>query len=229
MTRPTVTREEWLKARLELLAEEKAFTRQRDALSRKRREMPWVEVSEDYAFDTPEGTKTLAELFGPHKQLLVYHFMFGPDWKAGCPSCSFWADNYDRIGIHLAHRDMAFVTISKAPLATLQEYQKRMGWSFPWVSAAGCEFNEDFGVTFREGDNAHSYNFGTTTFHADEAPGASAFIKGEDGKVFHTYSTYSRGLDMLNGAYHWMDIAPLGRDEDDLEYGMAWLKRHDEY
>ena len=229
MKRPTVTREEWLKARLELLAEEKAFTRQRDALSRKRRELPWVEVETDYSFDGPEGTVSLAELFGERSQLLIYHFMYGADWEAGCPSCSFWADNFDGIDIHLAHRDIAFAAISKAPLATLEAFRSRMGWRFRWLSAADTNFNEDFGVSFEGPGDAPRYNFGTSTFSGTEAPGASAFYKDEDGRVFHTYSTYSRGLDVLNGAYHWMDLAPKGRDEDDLPYTMAWLRRRDEY
>lgn len=227
-----VSRQEWLRARRALLEEEKALTRQRDALAARRRALPWVRVDEPYGFDTVDGPRTLAELFGDKNQLLVQHFMFGADWEQGCPSCSFWADSVDRVSVHLAARDISFVAVSTAPLATLQAYRERMGWSFEWVSSGGSRFNHDFHVTatseeleagrmdynFREVDNTHS-----------ELPGASAFFKDEDGAVFHTYSTYARGLDTLNGAYHWIDIAPLGRNEDGLEWPMAWLRRRDQY
>jgi predicted dithiol-disulfide oxidoreductase (DUF899 family) len=227
-----VSREQWLAARRELLAEEKAFNKARDALSERRRALPWTLVDQAYSFEGPSGRETLAQLFGPRSQLLVYHFMFGPDWEQGCPSCSFWADNFNGIDIHLAHRDMSFVVISRAPLEKLEAYRKRMGWSFKWVSSFGSDFNFDYHVSFTPEEIAKgemNYNFGQNRFPSSEATGASAFAKDEDGSVYHTYSSYSRGVDMLNGAYHWMDIAPKGRDEKGLPYSMAWLKRHDMY
>ena len=227
-----VSRNEWIKARRDLLAEEKRFTRERDALSEKRRELPWVRVDQEYTFEGPDGKETLADLFGMHSQLLVYHFMYGPDWEEGCPSCSFWADNFDGIDIHLAHRDISFLAVSRAPFATLDAYRKRMGWNFKWVSSLGSDFNFDYHVSFtpeemEKGEMFH--NFGTMRFPSSEAPGASSFCKDDDGAIYHTYSCYMRGVDMLNGAYHWMDIAPKGRDEDSLDYTMAWLKRRDQY
>jgi len=227
-----VSREEWLEARRQLLADEKRFTRERDALSRRRRDLPWVRVDKEYAFEGENGTETLADLFGGHSQLLIYHFMYGPDWEEGCPSCSFWADNFNGIDIHLAHRDISFVAVSRAPLASLDAYRKRMGWSFKWVSSNGSDFNFDYHVSFtpEEMDKGEMfYNFATTRFPSSEAPGASAFIKDDTGAVFHTYSCQMRGVDMLNGAYHWMDIAPKGRDEEGLEYTAAWLRRRDQY
>jgi predicted dithiol-disulfide oxidoreductase (DUF899 family) len=227
-----VSREAWLAARRQLLAEEKAFNKARDALSERRRALPWVLVDKPYTFEGPSGRETLAELFGPRSQLLVYHFMYGPEWEQGCPSCSFWADNFNGIDVHLAHRDISFVVISRAPLDKLQAYRERMGWSFKWVSSFGSDFNFDYHVSFTPEEIASgemNYNFGLNRFPSSEATGASAFAKDEDGAVYHTYSSYSRGVDMLNGAYHWMDIAPKGRDEKGLPYTMAWLKRHDMY
>lgn len=227
-----VSREQWLAARRELLAEEKAFNKARDALSERRRALPWVLVDKPYTFEGPSGRETLAELFGPRSQLLVYHFMFGPEWEQGCPSCSFWADNFNGIDVHLAHRDISFVVISRAPLAKLEAYRQRMGWNFKWVSSFGTDFNFDYRVSFTPEELAAGemdYNFTRTKFPSSEATGASAFAKDDDGNVLHTYSSYSRGVDMLNGAYHWMDIAPKGRDEQGLPYSMAWLKRHDQY
>jgi predicted dithiol-disulfide oxidoreductase (DUF899 family) len=227
-----VSREQWLAARRELLAEEKAFNKARDALSERRRALPWVLVDKPYSFEGANGRETLAELFGPRSQLLVYHFMFGPEWEQGCPSCSFWADNFNGIDIHLAHRDISFVVISRAPLEKLEAYRRRMGWSFKWVSSFGSDFNFDYHVSFTPEEIAKGemdYNYRVERFPSSEAPGASAFAKDEDGRVYHTYSSYSRGVDMLNGAYHWMDIAPKGRDELGLPYSMAWLRRHDMY
>jgi len=226
------SRNEWIKARRDLLAEEKRFTRERDALSKKRRELPWVRVDREYTFDGPNGEESLSDLFGKHSQLLVYHFMYGPDWEEGCPSCSFWADNFNGIDIHLAHRDIAFLAISRAPFATLDAYRRRMDWTFKWVSSLGSDFNFDYHVSFtpeelEKGEMFH--NFGTMRFPSSEAPGASAFFRDNDGTIYHTYSCHMRGVDMLNGAYHWMDIAPKGRDEDGLDYTMAWLERRDQY
>lgn len=228
----TVTREEWLAARLDLLAEEKAFTSQRDALSARRRALPRVRLEKDYSFEDTNGPVTLAGLFDGQSQLIVYHFMFGPDWEEGCPSCSFWADNYDGIATHLAHRDTSLVTIARAPIAKLQTYRDRMGWKGKWVSSLGSDFNYDFNVSFDADDQADrktSYNFGLGKFSGPETPGISVFSKGTDGAIYHTYSTYSRGLDMLNGAYHFLDLTPKGRDEDGLDHPMSWLRRHDQY
>jgi predicted dithiol-disulfide oxidoreductase (DUF899 family) len=227
---PVVSREAWLEARKALLAKEKAFTRQRDVLSAERRALPWVEVTQHYAFDTPEGERSLPELFSGRSQLLVYHFMFGPDWSEGCPSCSFWADGYDGIVTHLGQRDVSLVAVSRAPLAKLTAYRTRMGWRFPWVSSLRSSFNRDFGVTFAPEDGEQAtYNYERRGFAQTEAPGISVFLKAADGAVFHTYSCYARGLDMLNGAYHHLDLVPKGRDEQHLPYPMAWVRRHDSY
>ncbi len=225
MERRIVSRDAWLAERRKLLAEEKALTEARDALSAKRRALPAVKVEKPYRFDSEHGKLSLAELFGSCRQLLVYHFMFAPDWEEGCPSCSFWADNFDGIGVHLAARDTALVTVSKAPLAKLLAYRERMGWSFPWVSSGGSDFNEDFGVTVTEGAD---YNYRPFTGKPGEYHGISAFLKDGD-QVLHTYSTYARGLDMVNGAYQFLDLTALGRQEEGLSWTMAWLKRHDRY
>ncbi len=227
-----VSRDEWLAARKALLEQEKAFTRARDELSAARRALPWVRVEEDYRFDTLRGTESLAALFDGCNQLLVYHFMFGPDWQEGCPSCSFWADNYQGTLPHLRARDINLVAVSRAPLEKLQAYRDRMGWTFDWVSSAPGRFSFDFAVSFEPGDappTEPNYNFATQTFNGEEAPGLSVFIRDEAGQVYHTYSCYSRGLDMLNGAYHHIDLVPRGRYEQDLPWPMAWVKRHDRY
>ncbi|MGH6904099.1 MAG: DUF899 domain-containing protein [Geminicoccaceae bacterium] len=231
MRNQVVSHEEWLKARLELLAAEKEFTRQRDALTRRRMAMPWERVEESYQFEGPNGTLALADLFDGRSQLIIYHFMFGPDWEEGCKSCSFWADNFDGISIHLNHRDVTFITVSRAPLAKLEAYKKRMGWSFPWVSSYGSDFNYDFHVSFTEEQLAAGkvdYNYGLVEGY-EELPGLSVFSKNERGEVFHTYSCYARGIDAVNGAYQFLDLAPKGRDEDDLEFSMEWVRRHDQY
>ena len=226
-----VSREEWTAARQELLAKEKEFTRLRDELSQQRREIPWVKVDKAYTFDGPNGQETLADLFDGKSQLLVYHFMFGPDWGAGCKSCSFWADNYDGIVSHLAHRDVTLLAISRAPLAKLDEFKERMGWGFKWVSSVEGDFNFDYQVSFTQeliDGGCAQYNYRPTE-SVGELPGISVFYKDEDGSIYHTYSTYSRGLDMLNGAYHMLDLVPKGRDEESLPWSMAWLQLHDEY
>lgn len=227
-----VSRDEWIVARKELLAKEKEFTRSRDQLSQERRALPWEKVEKGYVFDGPNGKETLADLFEGRSQLVVYHFMYGPDWEEGCPSCSFWADNYNGIGVHLKHRDINLVAVSKARLETLEAYKKRMGWNFKWMSSFDNDFNRDFHVSFtpEEMDKGEMlYNYRVGKFPSEEAPGISVFHKNEQGEVFHTYSCYARGLDMLNGAYHYMDLVPKGRDEDHLPYTMAWLRRHDQY
>lgn len=231
MTTPKiVSREDWLEARKAFLAREKAFTRERDALSAARRELPMVIVDRDYVFDGPQGKASLSDLFGPHRQLVVYHFMFGETWEEGCPSCSFWADNYERLDVHLAARDTALVAISNAPLDRLQAYSRRMGWSFDWVSTAGNGFGVDFGVTFpdKQVRNGQGYNYTDSAF-SEELPGVSTFLKLEDGRIAHTYSTYGRGLDILNMAYNLLDLTAIGRNEQDLPWPMAWLRRRDSY
>jgi len=227
-----VTHDEWIAARKAYLAEEKAFTRARDALSQKRRELPWEKVEKTYLFDTPDGKRPLAALFGGKSQLIVYHFMLGPGWEAGCPSCSLIADHFDGAAIHLAQRDIALVVVSRAPLAEIEAFKARMGWQFPWVSSFGGDFNFDYHVSASPGVKAGDlveYNYTMTTFPSEERPGASVFFKDAGGEVFHTYSTYGRGLDILIGAYNLIDLSPKGRDEDGLKYGMAWVRHHDRY
>jgi predicted dithiol-disulfide oxidoreductase (DUF899 family) len=227
-----VSSEAWLVARKEHLAKEKAFTRLRDQLSQERRELPWVKVDTEYLFDGPNGKETLSDLFEGRNQLIIYHFMYGPDWPDGCPSCSFWADNFNGIAIHLNHRDINLVAVSRARLDTLEAYKKRMGWDFKWVSSYGSDFNYDYHVSFIADEVEKEemfYNFRIGKFPSEEAPGISVFYKNDQAEIFHTYSCYARGLDMLNGAYHYMDLVPNGRDEDALPYTMAWLRRHDQY
>ena len=227
-THPIASPQAWTAARLKFLEKEKAFTRARDELSAARRALPWEKVETDYRFEGARGSVTLADLFRGRSQLIVYHFMFGPDWDAGCKSCSFWADNYDRIVVHLNARDTNLVAISRAPYARLAAYRDRMGWSFEWVSSLGNTFNRDFAVSFPKEVQGNNYNFGTQHFGGEEAPGISVFAR-KDGSIYHTYSTYSRGLDMLNGTYHLLDLVPKGRDEAALSWPMEWVRRHDEY
>ena len=230
---PVATLDEWLAARRELLAEEKDFTRLRDKLSAKRRAMPWLRMDKDYRFDGPEGPNlSLGDLFGGRRQLIVYHFMFAPDWEKPCKSCSFWADGYDRATQHLAQRDTRLVAVSRAPLAKLEATAKRLGWSFPWYSSGEGAFNYDFHVSFHPeqvADGTIRYNFAPTQTRMSDLPGVSAFIREPDGAVYRTYSAYARGLDMLNPAYQLLDITALGRHEDDLPFPMAWVRLHDEY
>jgi predicted dithiol-disulfide oxidoreductase (DUF899 family) len=232
MTHPIVGRDEWLDARRKHLQDEKAFTKARDALAVRRRALPWVAIEKTYTFETPGGQQTLSDLFGPHSQLIVSHFMFGPDWEQGCPSCSFLADGYNGLDVHLAHRDAAFVAVSNTSLEKIERYRARMGWSFRWISSLGSDFNQDFDVSFAPEDLATgevTYNYEKRPFPSTEAPGMSVFHKPDAETVVHTYSTYGRGLDMLIGAYHLIDMLPKGRDEDDLDFSMAWLRRHDQY
>jgi len=227
-----VSHDEWIAARRAYLAEEKAFSKARDALSKKRRELPWEKVEKNYLFDTPSGKKTLADLFGGKSQLIVYHFMLGPGWEQGCPSCSYLADHFDGPAIHLPQRDVAFVVVSRAPLPEIEKFQARMGWKFNWVSSFGSDFNADYQVSVSPEEKASGkvlYNYEVTTFPSDERPGASVFFKDPAGGVFHTYSTYGRGLDILIGAYNFLDLAPKGRDEDGLAWSMAWVRHHDRY
>jgi predicted dithiol-disulfide oxidoreductase (DUF899 family) len=223
-----VSRNDWLVERKAFLAEEKAFTRARDALSAKRRELPWVKIDTPYTFETLQGKQSLSDLFAGRSQLIVYHFMLGPDWEAGCKSCSFWADNFNDIIVHLNHRDVSMIAVSSAPLAKIDAFRRRMGWNFNWVSSGGTTFNQDFGVSPATGETV-DYNFGTMKVKMGEMPGISVFAKDKKGTVYHTYSCYARGLDMLNGAYHFLDLVPKGRDEENLPGTMSWLKHHDRY
>jgi predicted dithiol-disulfide oxidoreductase (DUF899 family) len=219
---------EWLEARRELLAKEKEFTRRRDELSRRRFELPWEPVEQEYVFDGPERSETLADLFDGRSQLLVYHFMFDPDWDVGCPICSFWADNFDPVVLHLKARDVTMVAISRAPFPKLAAYKQRMGWSFKWVSSAANRFNFDYGVSFEPNEIAEPvYNYGTIAPKGTEREGTSVFVRDRDGNLFHTYSAYARGIDLVNTAYNYLDLVPKGRDEDGR--GPFWVRRHDEY
>lgn len=227
-----VTHEEWLKARRELLAAEKEHTRQRDALSRRRMTMPWERVEKVYQFQGPHGALSLLDLFDGRSQLIIYHFMFAPDWEEGCTSCSFWADNFDGIPIHLNHRDVTFTAVSRAPLAKINAYKHRMGWRFPWVSSAGSDFNYDYQVSFTPEQIAEGkayHNYGVIPISVSDEKGISVFSKDDEGDVFHTYSCYMRGIDIVNGAYQFLDLVPRGRDEDAFDFPMKWLRRHDQY
>lgn len=227
-----VSREEWLEERKRLMAREKELTHLREQLSQERRELPWVRVDKRYAFQGPDGEETLSQLFAGRSQLVVYHFMFAPEWEAGCKSCSFWADSFDGIVDHLAHRDVTMVAISRAPLPKLQAYERRMGWHFKWVSSGKSDFNFDYGVSFKPEDLERKraiYNYGPLEHSMSDMPGISTFYKDADGQVFHAYSCYARGIDMMQAAYQYLDLVPKGRDEQGLEYPMAWLRRRDEY
>ncbi len=227
-----VSREQWIEARKALLAHEKELTRTRDRLAEERRALPWVKVEKPYLFESTDGTKTLSDLFKGRPQLVVQHFMFAPEWNEGCKSCSFWADGYERMIPHLAARDTTFVVVSRAPLAKLEAFRKRMGWTFDWVSSAQSDFNFDYAVSFTPDQvrsGAKIYNFGTSGFGAEEAPGASVFYRDEAGDIFHTYSSFARGLDMMNAAYAYLDLTPLGRHEEGLPYPMDWVRLRDQY
>lgn len=229
---PVVSPAEWLASRKELLQKEKDFTRLRDELSAQRRQLPWVKVDKNYVFDGPTGKQSLSDLFEGRSQLIIYHFMFGPDWEAGCPSCSFLADHFNSFIVHLNARDISMSVVSKAPIAQLQAFEKRMGWSFNWVSSYSNSFNRDFHVSFTKEEMATGkvyYNYGMMEFPSEEAPGLSVFYKNDAGEIFHTYSAYSRGLDILLGAYNFIDMTPKGRDEDALSFSMAWVRHHDRY
>lgn len=225
-----VSRDEWLAARKALLAREKRLTYDRDAVAEARRALPWVRVDKDYVFDSPHGRKTLADLFDGKSQLIVCHFMFGPDWEEGCPSCSFEMDHTDGTLVHLAHRDVAFVAVSRAPIAKIAAFKRRMGWRFNWVSSHGTDFNFDYGVSFPKEQLARDdiYNFGTSGHPSEEAPGFSVFVR-DGGDVFHSYSTYGRGVEVGMHTYDFLDLVPKGRDEDGLGFSMAWIRHHDRY
>jgi len=225
-----VSQEEWNAARKELLLKEKEFTHLRDELSRKRRELPWVKVEKPYVFDGPRGKQTLSDLFAGRSQLVVYHFMFNPDWAAGCKHCSFWADNFNDVIVHLNQRDVTMVAISRAPYEKLAAYEKRMGWTFDWFSAQQTDFNFDYNVSFTPEEVAAKkafYNYAMQDPSTTDREAVSVFYKDASGAIFHTYSAYARGIDMLNVAYHFLDLVPKGRDEGD--HPQSWVKRHDEY
>ena len=227
-----VSRQQWIEARKVHLAHEKELTQARERLSAERRALPWVKVDKAYLFDGAEGKKTLADLFNGKSQLVVQHFMFAPEWNEGCKSCSFWADGFERMVPHLAARDTALVAVSRAPLSKLLPFKSRMGWTFDWVSSADGDFNYDYAVSFTPDDvksGAKVYNFGTSGFGIEDAPGISVFYRDEAGDIFHTYSCFARGLDMMNAAYHYLDLTPLGRHEEGLPYPMDWVRLRDQY
>jgi predicted dithiol-disulfide oxidoreductase (DUF899 family) len=226
-----VSQADWIQKRKELLVKEKNLTRQRDALAEERSQLPWVKVDKKYSFETASGKKALPELFGGKSQLAIYHFMLGPDWEQGCPSCSLLADHMDGMAIHLAQRDVRLMIVSRAPLGKIEEFKKRMGWKFPWVSSFGSDFNFDFGVSVAKEDVGKEtlYNYAPSKFPSDERPGMSVFYRNANGEVFHTYSMYGRGLEDLMGLYALLDRVPKGRDEAGLPHGMAWVRHHDRY
>jgi predicted dithiol-disulfide oxidoreductase (DUF899 family) len=228
-----VSQEEWLAARQQLLAKEKKLTRERDALAAERRKLPWVKVEKNYVFDSPSGKKTLAELFDGRNQLMIYHFMFGPGWEAGCPSCSIVGDHLGGSVTHLANRHVTLVAVSRAPLPQIEAFKNRMGWRFKWYSSFGNDFNRDYNVSFTKDEVASGkmyYNYKTQRFPSEEGPGASVFYKDDNGTVFHTYSAYARGLEPVMGIYNWLDLAPKGRDEEGMApHPMAWVRHHDRY
>jgi len=227
-----VSPDEWIAARKKLLKKEKEATRLRDEVSSERRQLPWVKIEKDYAFDTPAGPVALADLFAGRSQLVIQHFMFGPDWQEGCPSCSFMADHVDGMLPHLAARDVTMVAVSRAPIAKIDAFKQRMGWRFRWVSSHGSDFNADFHVSFTSEESAQgkvNYNFTLQEFPGAEAPGLSVFYQDADGGIFHTYSIYGRGVEVLMGTYRILDLVPKGRDEDELDFSMEWVRHHDRY
>lgn len=231
---PVVSRDRWIADRKTLLAREKELTRLQDQIARERRALPWVRIDKEYVFEAPEGRRKFADLFEGRRQLLVQHFMFGPGWEQGCPSCSFMADHTDGMNVHLAHRDVTLVAISRAPLVEIERFRQRMGWQFKWVSSHGSDFNYDFGVSFTPEERAKGkgevyYNYGMQPFPAEEAPGISLFYKDDASEIFHAYSTYGRGVEVMMGTYNLLDLAPKGRDEADVAYKMEWVRHHDRY
>ncbi|OWT58392.1 DUF899 domain-containing protein [Candidimonas nitroreducens] len=227
-----VSRDEWIVERKALLAREKELTHLRDRLAAERRTLPWVRVEKNYVFDTPDGGRTLADLFDGRRQLLVQHFMYAPGWEQGCPSCSFMADHSDGMNAHLAHRDVTLVAVSRATLPEIERFRRRMGWRFKWVSSYGSDFNYDFGVSFTREQVAQApidYNYGLWPHAYEEWPGISVFFRNGANEVFHTYSTYGRGVEVMMGTYNMLDLMPKGRDESNVEYKMEWVRHHDRY
>lgn len=226
-----VSENEWIEARKRLLTKEKEFTRLRDELNAERRALPWAHVAKEYVFEGANGRETLADLFAGRRQLIIQHFMFDPSWNAGCPHCSFWADGYNGFVPHLAQRNVTFTAVARAPFDKIKAYQERMGWSFKWISSSGNDFNYDYHVSEKEEDKAKGqvyYNYNLEKPFGERF-GISVFYLGGDGAVYHTYSCYSRGLDMMNAAYHYLDLTPEGRNEEGLPFRQAWVRRHDEY
>ena len=229
---PVVSRDRWLAERKRLLAQEKELTHLRDRIASERRALPWVRMDKPYVFDTLQGPRQLGDLFEGRRQLLVQHFMLGPGWEQGCPSCSYMADHVAGMQVHLEHRDVSFLAVSRAPLAEIERFRQRMGWQFPWVSSHGNDFNRDFHVSFTPQERAKGpveYNYGPMNFPQDEAPGVSAFYRADDGTVFHTYSTFGRGVEVMMGTYNMLDLMPKGRDERDVPMKMEWVRHHDRY
>jgi predicted dithiol-disulfide oxidoreductase (DUF899 family) len=229
---PVVSLERWVAERKALLAREKELTRLHDQIARERRALPWVQIEKDYVFDTPEGWRTLSDLFEGRRQLLVQHFMLGPGWEEGCKSCSYMADHVDGMKVHLEHRDVTLMAVSRAPLGEIEVFRRRMGWQFKWVSSYGTDFNHDFGVSFTQDELARDevyYNFDMQPFPSEEAPGISVFYRNEAGEVFRTYSTYGRGVEVMMGTYSLLDLTPRGRDEPNRLYAMDWVRHHDRY
>jgi len=227
-----VSDEEWVEARKTLLKKEKEFTALRDQLSQQRLDLPWVAVNKEYIFEGKDGKQTLSELFDGRSQLIAYHFMFDPSWEAGCPSCSFWADNFNGTIVHLNQRDVTMIAVSRAPYSKLAAYHKRMGWDFKWVSSLDTDFNFDYHVSFTPEESSKKeafYNFSTQDPYSPEREGVSVFYKDPAGRVFHTYSAFARGIDMLNVAYNYLDLVPKGRDEAGHDFPQFWVRRHDEY
>jgi predicted dithiol-disulfide oxidoreductase (DUF899 family) len=229
--RKVVSQKQWLAARKKLLVEEKKFSKLRDKLNLQRRKLPWVKLEKEYVFDGPSGKLTLGDLFGGKSQLIIYHFMFGPGWNEGCPHCSFWADHYDSANIHIGQRDTAFAVVSRAPLKEIEPFKKRMGWKFEWVSSVDTDFNFDFNVSFTPEQiksGVLPYNYGKVKMEIDELQGVSAFFRDKNGDIYHTYSSYARGIDLMNTTYNFIDLTAKGRDE---KPGAAqnWVRFHDQY
>jgi len=229
---PVVSKDRWVAERKALLAREKELTHLQDQIAEERRALPWERVDKNYVFDTAEGRRSLADLFEGRRQLMVQHFMLGPGWEQGCPSCSFMADHVDGMNVHLAHRDISFVAVSRAPLAEIERFRQRMGWQFKWVSSNANDFNFDFAVSFKAEEMARGevfYNYGPVPVRGEEAPGVSVFYKNDAGEVFHTYSTFGRGVEVMMGTYDMLDLTPKGRDEREVDYKMEWVRHHDRY
>jgi len=232
MNHKVVSHDQWIAARKDLLTKEKQFAHQREDLARQRRELPWEKVEKAYTFESAKGKESLADLFEKRSQLVVYHFMFAPEWDEGCPHCSFWADNFNGVDVHMNHRDVTFVAISRAQISKIEAFKKRMGWNFKWVSSGGNDFNYDYFASFKPEERKNGtafYNYEQTKDQHSDREGISVFYKDGQGALFHTYSTFARGIDPVNGAYQFLDLVPKGRDEASLEFSQSWVRYHDRY